>query len=794
MTEEQELVVKYLIKHGCQISDRPNPKGYITFRPIGASSYGGCVFQNGTVHIKNEHTEPFEETTTHYATIAREVMGAAKFSMYWRNYVKERDLDTYEKLRKNVLEKAAEIKVDLDTEPTPVATQTYLLRDMLTPRESRDDFILAMSKGDLKIVDMDDVLKLLRNPPPGWMARYNDLKAAKRQEDYDILKGVIKSQTPAIVQVEEEPSHRIVWLDVDAKENDAARFDTIIREMMDNDDRVASVFHTIGGGIAVGMGLHARTQLEYIAGMKRISADIERDYGLTIDKSCWRWQQLRLLSYDPDARIKANVRHYRSNTMNFEELQQLSDKITAKIESTSGKLAKRTYRAADSMLEELEYARDHLGISVIEDVWTGKRTYMLKGKEVDKIDSLWLAVKDLELRDNNNCWRIAKDDAIGYLTADGATKRDIVMESVFNREWDGQDRWPQLLCALHLDQFSLEAFQMWMRQGIGLLENSGRADDLQRNFMLILYSRNQSIGKSHLVRAMSCGTNSFTQKNLDIRSKDTLADLYSHWIHEFGELGTTFRRKDINDLKNYVTNTAIAIRRPYDRDATTYPVRTSIIGTTNDADLFTDDTGNRRYVVIDCRWSRDDWPAIDAIDFMELWRQAKAEYEIERHDKKGLYPYVMSATFQAENDVRCKTKTVRTKEMYALAQVFASWTEGSTDAIERGEDEVFVSMAKLLAQFETWGVRNMNEYNLKRAFKTLGFDEYATAADTVFVINADDYEKLRRGASAPLSKTKEQALVRLGAENIGDVPLQRVDTWKPTPKPKKNEEPVIVSF
>ena len=782
-TEEQEQVVSYLLSKGCRVKDRLNPKGYVEFEPIGASSFGGCVFQNGTVHIKNVHTAPFEEATTHYATIARERMGAAKFAVYWRDYMHSHDLETYEKLKKSVLDKAAKVDVKVDKDVSPVASQVWLLRDMMTPREKYEDFVKAIQDGCLRLTSLDSVINTIRSPGCGWMGRYNDMKSAKCAEDYDTLKGILKSQTPAMVQAQEFPTHRLVWLDVDAKENDASRFDVIRAAMMESDDRVASVFRTIGGGMAIGMGLYARTQLEYIAAMKKMTADIQSDYGIVIDQTCWRWQQLRLLSYDPDISLKPTVRHYRSDTMNIDELQQMSDKITSTIEKSVKQGSRKKMRAADSMLSELDYAMKALQIEVVEDVWTGKRTYHLQGHECEKIDSLWLAIKDLELRDNNNCWRIAKDDAIGYMTANAVKKHDVVMETVFDREWDGVNRWEQLQKALHLDSFQLIAWQMWMRQGVGLLENCGNADDLQRNFMLILYSKGQSIGKSHLVRQMSCGTNSFTQKNLDMKSKDTLADLYSHWIHEFGELGTTFRRKDINDLKNYVTNTAVAIRRPYDRDATTYPVRTSIIGTTNDCDLFTDDTGNRRYIVIDCKWTREDWNDIDAIDFKELWRQSKAEYEIERTSKNGLYPYQMSLDFQNENDVRCKGKIVRTREMYAVAQILMSWKDGSTDAIERDDMDVYISMAKLLAQLDAWGVHGLSEYNLKRAFKMLGFNEYQTVADTVFIIDNEAYDALRADVSATMRKPKNAKSDNVIQQKINDAIINSTE-----------QDPVIVNF
>lgn len=771
-TEEQQFVVRYLEKEGCEVEPSVDRKGLVKFKPIGASSFGGAVFPNGTVHILNDHTEPFESQTTTYYEIARTQMGCAKFQKYWKEYVKDNDLVLASKIKKAV-DAAAKIEVTLDEDATETASQVWMLDKARRERTTIEAFMEAISTGELAIVDIEDVLNWLHDPPAFWKRRLQNMRDAKDPEDYDMLKQKLKWDSPAITQAQTFPTHRIGWLDVDNKSNEPDEM-RIARKRLLEDDRVAGVFTTISGGLAIGVGIYAKTQSEYVEAITRACEDIERDYRLVVDRTCLRWSQLRFLSWDSDAVIKPSSRHYRSNTMNLEELQEISAKITESAASTA-KRGRKEVRAENGLIEELEYAVNALGIEVCEDRWTGKRTYKLKGREQDKIDPLLVAIKDLELRDNNNCWKINKDDMISFLTSMAVQYKDVVMEQVFNGVWDGKERWRELKAALHLDDFGLTAFQLWFRQGVGLLENRGESDDLQRNFMLILYSKSQSIGKSHLVRQMSCSTNSFTQKNLDIRSKDTLADLYSHWIHEFGELGTTFRRKDINDLKNYVTNTSVAIRRPYDRDATTYPVRTSIIGTTNDADLFTDDTGNRRYIVIDCKWTRADWKAIDAIDIRQLWLQAKFEYDEERVKHSGRYPYLMSAEFQLENDLRCKSKMVKTRELFMLTRLFAETEPGKDGAVQQDFDDVVVTMSLLLQQFETWHMKAVNEYNLKRALKYLGFTEHATMSDNLYFIPRDRYDEMRetmRGIKRPgqtLSQELELARISENARTKKDL-------------------------
>ena len=44
MTEEQQRVVEYLERQGVEVRPGVNRKGYVEFKPLGASTFGGCVF------------------------------------------------------------------------------------------------------------------------------------------------------------------------------------------------------------------------------------------------------------------------------------------------------------------------------------------------------------------------------------------------------------------------------------------------------------------------------------------------------------------------------------------------------------------------------------------------------------------------------------------------------------------------------------------------------------------------------------------------------------------------------
>jgi predicted P-loop ATPase len=263
--------------------------------------------------------------------------------------------------------------------------------------------------------------------------------------------------------------------------------------------------------------------------------------------------------------------------------------------------------------------------------------------------------------------------------------------------------------------------------------------------MLILYSKNQHIGKTELVKKISCGTGSFTQKSLDTRNKDAMMTIYSNWIYEYGELGTQFRKNDINTLKSFITDSAVSYRRPYDREATLYPVRTSIIGTTNEEDLFVDPSGNRRYLIITCNWTRADWPAINAIDFVQLWRQARVEW-MEGDD------YILSLEDQRYNETRCMNKRVITTEMYAIIDaIIAAKKSGFKGLyrIDEHEGKVIINLLGLLKMVkDQW--RDAKMYNLTRELEAMGFKRDRNRLGDNFIIDKEAFEIIVAGRQTPV--------------------------------------------
>lgn len=266
-----------------------------------------------------------------------------------------------------------------------------------------------------------------------------------------------------------------------------------------------------------------------------------------------------------------------------------------------------------------------LDIGMIVNRWTHDATIYKDGKIVTDADSLYIDVIVMA-QSMRFTSKFLNKTFISDLIKRNAEYEDSVLEFFDNGKWDGTNRFGDVRKVLRLSKDDSKKMRLWFRQGSALVYNTGIPTDVQRNFMLIMYSRVQGNGKSTLAKKLSIGTNSFGDSSIDLQAKESVRRTYESWIYEYPELSSMFRKADVNALKTFITSNSQNFRLPYDKFFTKYPTRTSIIGTTNDEEIFIDDTGSRRFLVIHANWDRSDWPSINKIDWGQVWLQARHEY------------------------------------------------------------------------------------------------------------------------------------------------------------------------
>ncbi len=226
--------------------------------------------------------------------------------------------------------------------------------------------------------------------------------------------------------------------------------------------------------------------------------------------------------------------------------------------------------------------------------------------------------------------------------ADAIAKQDTyhpVRDWITAVPWDGVDRRELFLNTLELadpagKSLAARLLHKWMLQGVGALMEP---DGLTATGMLVLAGA-QHAGKTwwvrHLVRVRGATAEGVT---VDPSEKDSLLKAIATFITEIGEMDGTMRKADIAVFKGFVTNNVDEVRLPYARRSSFFKRRTVFVGTVNGTGFLVDDTGNRRFWVIDVRRCH----VLDAETMQQVWAQYLHLYK--QGERWNLEPDLLAA-------------------------------------------------------------------------------------------------------------------------------------------------------
>lgn len=133
-------------------------------------------------------------------------------------------------------------------------------------------------------------------------------------------------------------------------------------------------------------------------------------------------------------------------------------------------------------------------------------------------------------------------------------------------------------------------------------------------------------GKSRFFQELAGGSDYFLE-GFDPGNdpKDDAMKLHSRWICEWGELDGGIAARQNTRLKNMLSTREDNFRAPYGKSVGTYPRQFVICGTTNKSTgFFTDETGNRRYVVFHVKEPINHGKVAAMRD--GIWAAAKRDY------------------------------------------------------------------------------------------------------------------------------------------------------------------------
>ncbi|MBE9138409.1 hypothetical protein IQ254_14630 [Nodosilinea sp. LEGE 07088] len=158
--------------------------------------------------------------------------------------------------------------------------------------------------------------------------------------------------------------------------------------------------------------------------------------------------------------------------------------------------------------------------------------------------------------------------------------------------------------ALHIDSSSIEAkfVTKTLVAAVARIFEPG----IKFDQALVLYG-SQGYFKTSFFEALA-GEQDFTSIHLSNFDKDERMICQSKWFIELGEVEQSIKRAQMGKLKQFLTERSDTFRKPYDRKTITIPRSFILVGSTNKREFLIDETGNRRFWVIDLKEKIDiDW-------------------------------------------------------------------------------------------------------------------------------------------------------------------------------------------
>lgn len=117
----------------------------------------------------------------------------------------------------------------------------------------------------------------------------------------------------------------------------------------------------------------------------------------------------------------------------------------------------------------------------------------------------------------------------------------------------------------------------------------------------------------------------FSDADIDIQNKDSVLQLYRSWFTEWSEIERVTSRKAADVVKAWLSRKCDFVRLPYGSSVEDFPRTSVIVGTTNKPEFLNDETGDRRFWVIEIQGRTNielltEWRE-------QLWAEAIAAYE-----------------------------------------------------------------------------------------------------------------------------------------------------------------------
>jgi hypothetical protein len=223
----------------------------------------------------------------------------------------------------------------------------------------------------------------------------------------------------------------------------------------------------------------------------------------------------------------------------------------------------------------------------------------------------------------------------------GSALSNPVKEYFLGLQWDGKERLGELVKFLKPkdEESALKKIGCWL---VGVAACA--LEEIVHENCLVLTGP-QGVGKSrwlnNLLLKTSLNKYLLVTRNLDPDNKDSQMALTEKVLVNLDELAA-LSRHEIESIKEIFSKPVVIYRPPYGHYTQDFPRRASFCGTTNNDRFLTDQTGNRRWQVIECH-DYIDIENLDKLDYDQIW----AEVMVMKN--KGVRPWLDASEIEETN-------------------------------------------------------------------------------------------------------------------------------------------------
>lgn len=164
-------------------------------------------------------------------------------------------------------------------------------------------------------------------------------------------------------------------------------------------------------------------------------------------------------------------------------------------------------------------------------------------------------------------------------------------------EFDGNEHIRSLLpnyLGVEDTEYAYQVMRLWMLGAVARVYEPGCKFDYT-----MIFTGPQGLGKSTFLKMMSLNDSWFNDSLDSLDSDKTAQSLMGSWIVELAELKSLARTAGgVESVKRFLTAVQDKYRVPYERRADIFLRQCVFAGTTNKSDFLQDETGNRRFLII----------------------------------------------------------------------------------------------------------------------------------------------------------------------------------------------------